>query len=75
MIVNRLSALMGERRLNIQDVATGAGLAYSTVFALYHDKASRYDRETLDKLCGFFDCGVCELLAYRRASDERGRGA
>lgn len=64
MIVNRVSALLGERRASIQDLARDAGLAYGTAFALYHDKATRYDRDTLDKLCRYFGCGVGDLLVY-----------
>jgi putative transcriptional regulator len=65
VIVNRVSALMGERRANMQDVATATGIAYSSVFALYHDKVTRYDRETLDRLCRYFGCGVGDLLLYQ----------
>jgi putative transcriptional regulator len=76
MIVNRVSALLGERRASIQDLARDAGLAYGTAFALYHDKAARYDRDTLNKLCRYFGCGVGELLVYRpdgtSAHDEPG---
>ncbi len=65
MIVNRVSALLGERRASIQDLARDAGLAYGTAFALYHDKVTRYDQDTLDKLCRYFGCDVGALLAYR----------
>lgn len=68
MIVNRVSALLGARREKIQDFAQGAGLAYGTAFALYHDKVARDDRETLDKLCCYFGCGVGELLVYMPTS-------
>jgi AcrR family transcriptional regulator len=48
-IRNHLSRLMGERRLKIQDVASRSGLAYTTVFALYHDKARRVDLATVER--------------------------
>ena len=72
MIVNRISALLGERRASIQDLAREAGLAYGTAFALYHDKATRYDRDTLDKLCRYFGVGVGELLVYRPDPEQGG---
>jgi putative transcriptional regulator len=64
VIVNRLSRLMGERRLSIQDVAEGTGLAYSGLHALYHDKAKRLDVETLNKLCNFFGVGPGEIFEW-----------
>jgi len=63
-IRNRLSRVMGERRLKIQDVADRAGLAYTTVFALYHDKARRVDLATLDRLCRVLNVGVGDLFEY-----------
>ena len=65
VIVNRVSRLMGERRLSIQDVARATGLAYSVVFDLYHDKSKRFDRETLNKLCVFFGVSVGDILEYQ----------
>jgi len=58
----RLSTLMGQARYSIQDVHNKTGLARSTVAQLYHDKATRIDFETIEKLCSLFDCSVAELL-------------
>jgi putative transcriptional regulator len=66
MLTNRLSRLMGERRLTITDVADGAGLHWNTVAELYHDRASRLDIATLEKLCDYFDVGPSEVFEYRR---------
>ena len=63
-IRNRLSRVMGERRLKIQDVAARSGLAYTTVFALYHDKARRIDLATLDALCRTLRVQVGDLFEY-----------
>ncbi|HVG97369.1 MAG TPA: helix-turn-helix transcriptional regulator [Chloroflexota bacterium] len=65
VIINRLSRLMGERRMSIKDVARGTGLSYSAVHDLYHDRTTRFDRETLDKLCGFLRVPVGELLEWQ----------
>jgi putative transcriptional regulator len=73
VIVNRLSREMGARRLNIREVARRSGLAYTTVFDLYHARAQRIDLETLDKLCTALDVGVGELLEYQPGrSTDRG---
>ena len=64
VITNRLSRLMGERRIRIQDVADGTGLAYSAVHALYHDKAKRLDISTLNKICNYLGVPVGEIFEW-----------
>ena len=51
-----LSTLMGKARYNIQDVHEKTGLSRTTIAQLYHDKASRVDYDTVQKLCLLFDC-------------------
>lgn len=58
----QLSTLMGQSRYSIQDVHTKTGLARSTVTQLYHDKATRIDFETIEKLCYLFNCEITDLL-------------
>ena len=70
MIINHLSRVMGERRLNIQEVARRSGLAYTTVFDLYHARAKRPDLDTLNALCRALRIGVGDLLEYQ----EEGHG-
>ena len=65
----RLSTLMGQARYSIQDVHNKTGLARSTVAQLYHDKATRIDFETIEKLCSLFDCNVAELLELENNSE------
>ena len=57
-----LSTLMGQARYSIQDVHVKTGLARSTVTQLYHDKATRIDFETIEKLCALFQCDISTLL-------------
>ena len=57
-----LSTLMGQARYSIQDVNVKTGLARSTVTQLYHDKATRVDFDTIEKLCALFDCEISSLL-------------
>jgi putative transcriptional regulator len=64
VITNRLSRLMGERRIRIQDVADGTGLAYSAVHALYHDKAKRLDISTLNKICNYLNVPVGDIFEW-----------
>ena len=66
VIINRLSRLMGERRVSIQEVARATQLTYSVVHELYHDKSKRFDRTTLNKLCAYFDVPVGDILEWQR---------
>ncbi|MAG37356.1 MAG: Cro/Cl family transcriptional regulator [Dehalococcoidia bacterium] len=70
MIVNHISRLIGERRLNIRKVALGTGITYATMHDLYHDRTSRIDFKTLDRLCTFFEANTHEVFEWR-PEDER----
>lgn len=57
-----LSTLMGKARYTIQDVHDKTGLSRTTIAQLYHDKATRVDYETIEKLYRLFDCGIADLF-------------
>ena len=63
----QLSTLMGKARYSIQDVHVKTGLSRSTVTQLYHDKATRIDFETIERLCELFDCDLSSLLELEGA--------
>ena len=65
----RLSTLMGQARYSIQDVHNKTGLARSTVAQLYHDKATRIDFETIEKLCNLFNCSIADLLELENVDE------
>jgi putative transcriptional regulator len=62
MIKCHLSRFMGEKKMNISDVARESGLNRSTISLLYHEKAARVDLDGLEKLCKIFSCSVGEML-------------
>ena len=64
LLINRVSRLMGDRRLTIQDVARGTGLSRKTVGELYHATSTRIDLETLDRLCAFFKVGPSDIFEW-----------
>ncbi len=68
MIVSHVSELAGRHRLNIRDIARTAGISYQAAWRLYHDKAERFDKGTLDGLCRVFRCQPGDLFTY--APDE-----
>jgi putative transcriptional regulator len=65
MIINKLSEVMGRKRLKISDVIDKTGLARNTVAELYHARAKRVDFETLDKLCIALECSLDEIVEHR----------
>ena len=66
-----LSTLMGKARYNIQDVHEKTGLSRTTIAQLYHDKASRVDYDTVQKLCQLFDCSVGDLFTLDSEDDKK----
>jgi len=57
---------MGERKLNIADLAREIGVHRNTITLLYYEKAKRIDFEVLDKLCKYFNCSASEILEYKK---------
>ncbi|MGG4503850.1 helix-turn-helix domain-containing protein [Paenibacillus polymyxa] len=71
MIVNKLSEIMGRKRLKISDVVEMTGLARNTVSELYHDRAKRVDFETLNKLCVALECvNLNDIIEYRQEASK-----
>lgn len=69
--VNRLSRLMGERRLSIRRVARETGIPHRTIALLWHDWPVPVDAETLDKLCGYFGVGPGAVFEWVPDGQER----
>lgn len=59
---SNLSELMGKNRYSIQDVHDKTGLSRATISLLYHDKATRIDFDTIEKLCLLFECSLEDLF-------------
>ena len=53
----------GGERLTQTSLSEKTGIAASTISRLFNGTAQRYDAQTVEKLCAFFDCQVGDLLA------------
>ncbi len=62
MIKCKLWVLMGERKLNVTELARETGLPRSSIDALYKDEAQRVDLGVIDRLCEYFGCEIGDLL-------------
>lgn len=67
---SKLSILMGRERYSIQDVHEKTGLSRATISLLYHDKATRIDFETIEKLCTLFACSIDDLFVLKKNIDK-----
>jgi putative transcriptional regulator len=68
MLTNRLSRLMGERRVTVAEAARATGLSRTTLHDLYHDRSTRIDLATLDRLCGYFHVDTQAILEWQPES-------
>lgn len=62
MIKCNLSKLMGEHKMTIQDVHNATNLNRNTISNLYHEKVTRIDFDTIEKLCNLFECSLNDLF-------------
>ena len=60
-----LSVRLGERRINITELARQTAISRGTLTRLYHDEAERVDLDVLARLCAALDCTVGDLLEFR----------
>jgi len=70
MIENRLSRILGERRMSIAELERQTGVPYTSLFELYHGRAKRVDIKTLDRICKALGVDVGDILEYRDTRDE-----
>jgi len=54
--------MMGTKKLKVSDVEKATGLHRHKITALYKETAIKVDLDTIEKLCFYFDCSVCELF-------------
>jgi len=75
MIVNRAKEIVDQAMppgeiVNIKALAQQLGLAYNTMYNLYHGRGNRIDYETLDKFCGVFNVLPGDVL-IRKTDDKK----
>jgi len=65
MIINKFSALLGERLIKISAIAKQTGISRTTLTNLYYRRSTYISFDVLNKLCGFLDCSVDDIFEYR----------
>lgn len=62
MIVCKLSAILGDRRIKVSDLVRSTGIARATLDRYYFDRIGSFDREVLEKLCRHLQVPLTDLL-------------
>lgn len=69
MIRCRLRVLMAERKLSIQDLSTLSGLSRTTVSALFNEKGTGIQYNTMNALCEVLSVTPGEIFYYEEVGD------
>lgn len=64
MIKNNVSSLIGMRKMTVAETARLAGVAYNTIYKLYHDETTGIEFTTLNRLCYALNCTPNDLFKY-----------
>jgi putative transcriptional regulator len=67
----KLAVLMAQQDppLTQKKLAEELGLGSHTVHRLYTNDFTRIDTQTIEKLCGYFRCGLSDLFELKEISD------
>lgn len=64
MIRNKLSEILGRKRMMQTELSRLSGISYGAVKLLYKDKTKGIDFDTLNKLCNALECTPNDLLEF-----------
>ncbi len=64
MIYVKLDDLIWQHRTSAEDIVKQTGLGSSTISKLRNSKNKNISLNTLNKLCGYFNCAISDLLEY-----------
>lgn len=64
MITNKLSEILGRKRMMQTELARLSGISYGTIKNLYKDKTKGIDFDTLNKLCNALECTPNDILEF-----------
>lgn len=66
MIVCKLDDLIWQHRTSAKDIHLKTGISESALSNLRNNNTTRYDANTLDLLCKYFDCKISDLLEFEK---------
>lgn len=76
-VSNRLKVLIAEkeirehRKITYRQIAQETGIATSTLVAYAQRTVNRYDSQTLEALCEYFNCEISDILILVQARESK----
>lgn len=64
MINNKLSEILGRKRIRMAELQKLTGLSQTAIINLYYNKTKSVSFETMNKLCNALECNTQELFEY-----------
>lgn len=64
MIKNRLSIILGERRMRVSELSKLTGISQNALNKIYHNKTKGIDFDTLNKLCNALEINSQEIFKF-----------
>ena len=64
MIVSKLSRMLGERRMNMTELAEQAGVSRKTISRWYNDQAQYVNLGALSKVCAALKCQPGDIFKF-----------
>jgi putative transcriptional regulator len=64
MITNKLSEILGRKRIMQTELSRLSRISYTTVKKIYKDKTKGIDFDTLNKLCNALECTPNDILEF-----------
>ncbi len=69
-IHSKLSTLLGEKRMNMSELARQTGISKVTIGGLYHDRVSMIKYSIISRICTVLECSIDDLLEFTPESEE-----
>ena len=64
MINNKLSEILGKKRIRMSELQKLTGLSQTAIINLYYNKTKSVNFETINKICNALECNTQELFEH-----------
>jgi putative transcriptional regulator len=66
MITLILEKLLDQKKITRYELAKRTGIKFQIIDNYYKNRVVRYDSYILDKICAALDCGIEDIIEYRK---------
>lgn len=64
MINNKLSEILGRKRIRMSELQRMTGLSQTAIINLYYNKTKSVSFDTMNKICNALECSIQELFEH-----------